>query len=356
MININNLNFKYQKHKHTKIVNDISFKINKGELVCLLGPSGCGKTSTLRLIAGLEIPNTGTISIAGTCVNDKNIFIEPHRRDVGFLFQDFALFPHLTAKENIAWGLSNKDETNKKTRIEELLIQTSMTEQADKYPHELSGGEQQRVALARALAPRPSLLLLDEPFSSLDTTLRHDIREETRQILKATNTTSIVVTHDPEEAMLIADKIILMHDGAILQQGSAQEIYDNPKNNFVASFFGYINRVDGIAQGKIVKTIIGDIPNQDFPNNTQLDIIARPHSLSVSKPSKIEDKRQYASIESIKFMGTTSHIWCKVENIDNIKQRILVTQEGKDHFKKGDKVDFIINKKNVYMFEKIESK
>ena len=354
MISINNLSFKYQKHKRAKTVDNISFKINKGELVCLLGPSGCGKTSTLRLIAGLEIPNTGIISIAGTRVNDKNIFVEPHKRDVGFLFQDFALFPHLTAKENIAWGLSNKLEKNKAIRIEKLLIQTSMAEHGDKYPHELSGGEQQRVSLARALAPKPSLLLLDEPFSSLDTNLRHEIRGETKQILKSTNTTSILVTHDPEEAMLIADKIILMHDGEILQEGTTEEIYNNPKNHFVASFFGYINQINGIVKGEIIETIIGDIPNREFPHNTKLEIIARPHALTVSKVSKTNNKTKHAVIESIKFMGTASHVWCKIKCTEETEKLILVIEENEKGLKIGDKVQFKINKTNIFMFKQID--
>jgi iron(III) transport system ATP-binding protein len=351
MIDIKKLNFTYQKRSQTKIVNDISFKINKGEIVCLLGPSGCGKTSTLRLIAGLETPSSGKISIAGVCVNNKNIFVEPHKRDVGFLFQDFALFPHLTTKENIAWGLFNKTKTDKETRIEKLLIQTSMTDHGDKYPHELSGGEQQRVSLARALAPKPSLLLLDEPFSSLDTTLRHEIREETRQILKATNTTSIVVTHDPEEAMLIADKIILMHDGKILQQGTAKEIYDNPKNNFAASFFGYSNQFDGVVKGNIVETIIGNIPNQNFMNNTKLDIIARPEALSITKATKPHSKTKCVIIDSIKFMGAASHVWCKIDHNNTTKKLILVIQENKQDLKVGETVQLNTKKKNIFMFK-----
>ncbi len=356
MIDIKNLNFKYHKHRQTKIVNNISFKVKKGELVCLLGPSGCGKTSTLRLIAGLEIPNSGSISIAGKCVSDKNTFIEPHKRDVGFLFQDFALFPHLTTKENIAWGLSHLEPKKKTNRLEELLEQISMTEHGDKYPHELSGGEQQRVSLARALAPKPSLLLLDEPFSSLDTKLRHEIRAETSKILKDTNTTAIIVTHDPEEAMLIADKIVLMCGGEVLQEGTARELYDKPRNKYVASFLGYINQVDGIAKGKIVETIIGDIPNQDFRNNTELDIIARPHALSVSKVSKKNSKTKCAIIDSIKFMGTASHVWCKVESTNKTKKLILVIKEDKQDLKIGDKVHFNINKNDIFMFNKIDSK
>ena len=352
MIDIKNLNFKYQKRRQTKIVNNISFKVKKGELVCLLGPSGCGKTSTLRLIAGLEIPNSGSISIAGKCVSDKNRFIEPHKRDVGFLFQDFALFPHLTTKENIAWGLSHLEPKKKTNRLEELLEQISMTEHEDKYPHELSGGEQQRVSLARALAPKPSLLLLDEPFSSLDTKLRHEIREETSQILEDTNTTAIIVTHDPEEAMLIADKIILMSDGKIMQEGTARELYDNPKNQFVASFLGYVNQINGLVNGDLIETIIGNIPNPNFPDKTNLNIILRPQALSLSKINNKDHQDQSARVESIKFMGTTNHIWSNVESPNGIKKQILTIQKDPENFEKGDKIEFKINTKKIFLFEK----
>jgi iron(III) transport system ATP-binding protein len=350
MIDIKNLNFTYQERRQAKIVNNISFKINKGEIVCLLGPSGCGKTSTLRLIAGLETPNSGTISIAGVCVNNKNIFVEPHKRDVGFLFQDFALFPHLTTKENIAWGLSQLDHGEQTIRIEELLKQTSMVKHRDKYPHELSGGEQQRVSLARALAPKPSLLLLDEPFSSLDTNLRYEVREETYQILKKTNTTAIIVTHDPEEAMLISDKIILMTDGEIQQEGTAQELYENPKNKFIASFLGYVNQVTGIVNGDIIETDIGKLPNQKFPNSSELDIIIRPQALSLSKKINNNHEPVKATIESIKFTGTARHIWANVKPTKGAINKMLVIQDHKEDLKIGDKVHFHIDPKKVSFF------
>jgi len=351
MINIKKLNFMYQNRTQATIVKNISLNIKKGELVCLLGPSGCGKTSTLRLIAGLEIPNSGTITIAGTCVNDKNIFVEPHKRDVGFLFQDFALFPHLTTEENIAWGLYLLGQEERTTRIEELLKQTNMIKHRDKYPHELSGGEQQRVSLARALAPKPSILLLDEPFSSLDTNLRYEIREETSQILKDTNTTAIIVTHDPEEAMLIADKIILMYDGEILQEGTAEELYKKPKNRVVASFLGYVNQVDGLVNGNIIETEIGNIPNQNFSTGSKLDVIIRPQALSISK--KISDGQQnpYAIIESIKFTGTAYYIWTRMKTTGDVQQRYLIIQEHKEKFKVGEQIQFQINKKQIFIFK-----
>ena len=348
MIDINNLNFKYHKYKQTKILNNISFKVKKGEVVCLLGPSGCGKTSTLRLIAGLEIPSSGSIYIEDSCVSDINKFVEPHKRGIGFLFQDFALFPHLTAKENIAWGLSKKKKINKISRIEELLIQTSMMEHRDKYPHELSGGEQQRVALARALAPKPSVLLLDEPFSSLDTNSRQNIREETNRILRDSDTTAIVVTHDPEEAMLIADKIILMNEGEIQQEGTAREIYSNPRNNFVASFLGYVNHIDGLVNGQIIETAAGNFHNTNFSDKMNLDLIIRPQDIDLS----ITLESQNAIIQSIKYIGANSHVSFTIETENNPKSLMAIISRKPD-FKEGDRISFKIKEQNIFIFEKI---
>ena len=352
MINVSELNFKYNSYKETKVLDNISFDVGKGEIACLLGPSGCGKTSTLRLIAGLETPNSGSITIAGGSVADDRTFLEPHKRGIGFLFQDFALFPHLTVQQNIGWGLINLDKKDKVKRIKELLDQTSMVAHGDKYPHELSGGEQQRVSLARALAPRPTLLLLDEPFSSLDTNLRNDVRKETNQILRDTNTTAIIVTHDSEEAMLIADRIILMSEGKILQDGTPQELYNNPSNQFTAAFFGYVNRVDGVAVGGVIETILGQIPNQDFPDGENLDIIIRPQTISLSNATSESSKNDFATIDSVKFMGSDTYIWFNIEINKNKKKQILAIQAKKIDFVKGDKVKFDINTEGIFAFKR----
>lgn len=351
MINITNLNFKYQRHKQTKTVNNISFEIKKGEIVCLLGPSGCGKTSTLRLIAGLETPSSGSIYIGEKCVSDNKIFIEPHKRGIGFLFQDFALFPHLTAQENIAWGLNGVEKRKKKIKIEELLKQTSLNEHKDKYPHELSGGEQQRVSLARALAPEPNLVLLDEPFSSLDTNLRQAIRDETIQILKEANTTAIVVTHDPEEAMQIADKIILMNKGEIQQEGTAQDIYDTPKNNFAASFMGHVNHINGLVTGNTIKTAVGEFSNRNFPNKSYIDLVIRPQHIEFSTTNKNKN----ATIDSIKFIGSKAHIRFNIKTKNNEYEHMMAIISENPAFKEGDKIFFTVNEHKILMFDKNEN-
>ena len=238
MLRLKNLSLKFDE---SQVIHNISFDVAEGELVCLLGPSGSGKTTTLRLIAGFEKPENGSIQLNGETVSSKKKILRPQKRNVGFLFQDYALFPHLTVAENISYGLSGQNKKQIKEQTWEMLSQIRLLDHADKYPHELSGGEQQRVALARARAPEPNLLLLDEPFSGLDTSLRAQLRLETREILKSQGVTAIIVTHDPEEAMLMADRIVLMRNGNVVQTGTPEELYSKPTDPFTAGFFGDVN-------------------------------------------------------------------------------------------------------------------
>lgn len=201
------------------VVDDISFAISGGEVACLLGPSGCGKSTMLRLIAGVDQPDFGCIAVNGTTICDSAVFVPPERRQIGLMFQDFALFPHLTVNENVAFGLPG-GHARHRDRIAALLERVRMTRHAEAYPHELSGGEQQRIALIRALAPNPGILLMDEPFSGLDERLRDGIRDETLALLKDEDTAVLLVTHEPQEAMRMADQILLMRDGRIVQQGA----------------------------------------------------------------------------------------------------------------------------------------
>ncbi len=216
-------------------VDSVSLDFEQGKLTALLGESGCGKTTLLRLIAGLEKADAGQILLEGKDITQ----VEPQRRGIGMVFQDFALFPHLTVKSNVGFGLKRRDEN----RIKEVLEQVGLTKLANRYPHELSGGQQQRVALARALAPSPKVLLLDEPFSNLDPSLKERMTWELRELL--TGTTAIMVTHDARDTLAIADKIALMHKGKIAQSGTPEEIYTQPKNSYVASFFGTANFFEG---------------------------------------------------------------------------------------------------------------
>jgi iron(III) transport system ATP-binding protein len=217
-------------------VRGVSFSLERGAIGCLLGPSGCGKTTVLRCIAGFESPSGGRILLHGEEVSSARRSLPPEKRRIGMVFQEHALFPHLTAAGNISFGFSNKNET--RGRVKELAALTGISELLEKYPHELSGGQQQRVALARALAPRPELLLLDEPFSNLDTGLRERLALELREIIKASGATAVLVTHDQHEAFAIADEIGVMRDGRIEQWDLAYNLYHRPVNRFVADFVG----------------------------------------------------------------------------------------------------------------------
>ncbi|HEY0847906.1 MAG TPA: ABC transporter ATP-binding protein [Noviherbaspirillum sp.] len=243
----------YPVGRHVEeIVHGLSFALVRGEIGCLLGPSGCGKTTVLRAIAGFESLLAGSISLGGRILSETGHTAPPETRHVGVVFQDYALFPHLSVWDNIDFGLRKLRTTERKTRIDRLLSMVGLSSHARQYPHELSGGQQQRVALARALAPQPDLLLLDEPFSNLDVDLRERLALEVRDILKELGTTAILVTHDQHEAFAIADHIGVMQNGEIVQWDNAYNLYHRPTNRFVADFIG---------QGVFAPGTI-DMPNQ----------------------------------------------------------------------------------------------
>jgi len=234
----------FHRYPAKQVLDGVNFRLDAGQIGCLLGPSGCGKTTVLRLIAGFETPQAGEIRIGGATVSRAGFATPPETRRIGMVFQDYALFPHLSVAGNIGFGLGRKSAAAGR-RIDELLELVGLAGQARKYPHELSGGQQQRVALARALAPRPQLLLLDEPFSNLDVELRGRLSLEVRDILKRTGTTAILVTHDQHEAFAVADAIGVMHNGRIEQWGTPYDIYHSPASRRVADFIGQGVFVDG---------------------------------------------------------------------------------------------------------------
>ena len=225
-------------------VEDLGLSVEPEELVCLLGPSGCGKTTALRITAGLEPLQRGRILMDGETVAGDGIDVPPEDRNVGLVFQDYALFPHLSVSGNVAFGLTRSRAAERRARTREALQQVGMADYSDAYPHRLSGGEQQRVALARALAPDPKIMLLDEPFSGLDLQLRKQVRDETLHVLKKSGAATLMVTHDPEEAMFMADRVALMRAGRLIQVGRPSELYFAPQDAFVAGFFGDVNRLD----------------------------------------------------------------------------------------------------------------
>jgi iron(III) transport system ATP-binding protein len=265
----------------TKVLNDISFSVARGEIFSLSGPSGCGKTTTLRLAAGLEPLNQGRIIIDGKVVADNTTNLPAEKRHVGLVFQDMALFPHLSVKENVAFGIEHLSRAEREARVRELLAQVSMAKYADAYPHRLSGGQQQRVALARALAPDPPIILLDEPFSGLDPRLRITIREDTLNVLKERGTTTLIVTHDPEEAMFLSDTMAVMRDGRIEQVGSPGELYCQPVTPYVALFFSAANLIRGVVEQGCVDTPFGPIPAPKLTEGARAVVLIRPEALVI---------------------------------------------------------------------------
>jgi iron(III) transport system ATP-binding protein len=262
------------------VVTDLTLTVAPGQVTCLLGPSGCGKSTTLRMIAGVERPDAGTIRIDGQVMSDDRQFLPPERRGVGLMFQDFALFPHLNVAQNVAFGLSG-DRAARMSRVAELLERINLSGFDTKFPHELSGGEQQRVALARALAPRPRVMLMDEPFSGLDNRLRDGIRDTTLEVLKEEGTAVLLVTHEPDEALRMADEIALMRDGRIVQRGSPYNIYNAPADKAAAAFFSDINVIRGISKGALTETPFGAFLTPGHADGGAVEIVIRPQHLKI---------------------------------------------------------------------------
>ena len=270
-------------------VQEISLSVERGELLTLLGPSGCGKTTTLRMIAGLETPTDGSIELDEEMVATVDSVTAPEARDVGIVFQDFALFPHLSVRENIAFGLTEMDDAETEARVDELLDLVDMPSHDEKSPGQLSGGQKQRVALARSLAPEPDVLLLDEPFSNLDVRLRVEMREEVRSILKEAGVTAISVTHDQEEALSISDRVAVMNDGQIEQLDRPERIFEQPKSRFVASFLGRASFLTSYVHDGTLKTGLGSFDAATLDGYTEeyegiaVDVLVRPDDLRAAR-------------------------------------------------------------------------
>jgi iron(III) transport system ATP-binding protein len=261
-------------------VDDVSLQLFPGQVTCLLGPSGCGKSTTLRLIAGVDQPDSGVIRAGERVLSDASRHLPPEARGIGLMFQDFALFPHLDVAQNIAFGLTGS-RADKAARVGQLLEKVLLAGYGGKYPHQLSGGEQQRVALARALAPRPGILLMDEPFSGLDNRLRDGIRDDTLAVLKEEGAAVLLVTHEPDEAMRMADQIALMRAGRIVQQGAPYAIYNHPVDRAAAAFFSDINVIRGTVQGALTETAFGGFLAPGVADGTMVDIVIRPQHLKI---------------------------------------------------------------------------
>ncbi|WP_370444365.1 ABC transporter ATP-binding protein [Aliidiomarina celeris] len=272
------------------IVNDVSFSLEPGDIGCLLGPSGCGKTTLLRAIAGFESLRSGSIEISMRLVSSQAQHVPPEQRGVGMVFQDFALFPHLTVAQNISFGIRTQTQAEQSARVRQLLEHVGLEGYGPRYPHQLSGGQQQRIALARALAPRPRLLLLDEPFSSLDAELRESLATDVRALLKREKITALLVTHDQQEAFAMADKAGVMYHGKMLQWGTPYGLYHEPAHHLVADFIGHGVLLRGaITPEQGVATPLGILRGDEVPANAEgeaVDVLVRPDDILIDDSSE----------------------------------------------------------------------
>lgn len=352
LIEINNIAKKYRKGDKFA-VDHVSFTVEKGDILALVGESGSGKTTLLRLIAGLEHPDEGNIHLGNQIIVSGRKSVPANKRKTGMVFQDYALFPHLSIYDNVAFGLKglSKKETDK--RIRETLDLTGLDEDLDKYPHQLSGGQQQRVALARALAPRPELLLMDEPFSNLDTILRDQVREEVRQIIKQMGITAILVTHDTKDAFSTADKIAVMLKGKLLQIDTPNRLYTDPSSTYVAELFGKSNHIEATVEPDGFNTPFGFVSlpaDCTACQNDKVNLFFRAEETTFCKP---EEPHLCGRVEQCTYLG--DHVQLKIRcnrcdicqtnssAVDSTKSSSILLKSTVRDYKKGDIVRFKLN-------------
>ena len=313
-----------KSYSNTPVLRGLDLDANRGEFLALLGPSGCGKTTALRLIAGFERPESGQVEIGGETVCAAGSFgtrwTPPESRRVGMVFQDYALFPHLSVGENVAFGLP-RNGSGRDARVASALATVGLAGLGGRTPDQLSGGQQQRVALARALAPGPEVILLDEPFSNLDADLRASVREEVRQILREAGATAVLVTHDQEEALSIADRVAVMLDGRILQAGPPEELYHRPASRAIAEFIGDVQFLPGLAAGRRAATALGDIPLH-APHDGPVDVMLRPEMLRLAPPDESGEHGMPATIVSRAFFGHDQLLTLRLDSGQSLKARL----------------------------------
>jgi len=313
MLNLNNITVRYGK---TLVLDGVSLEVRRGEVVCLLGASGAGKSTLLRVIAGIDRPTSGQVFIDGSEVSSERGFVEPENRHVGMVFQDYALFPHLTVEANVAFGLrasrrARESEIDGRETVRNLLARLGLERLAKSYPHMLSGGESQRVALARAMAPNPRILLMDEPFSSLDSRLRDEVRRHTFDVIRESATTTVMVTHDPEEAMRVGDRIALLDLGRLAQYGPPDELYSHPKTLAAARFFSDVAALSGVCRHGRLETPLGSFPAPSFAPGTQAVACIRPQHFRLSAwPTGIP-----ARVISSEFCGDSRYLLVKLDTL-----------------------------------------
>jgi iron(III) transport system ATP-binding protein len=330
----------------TTVVSDLSMTIHAGMLSCLLGPSGCGKTTVLRAIAGFESINSGIIRLAGNTVSQPGLTVPPEKRSLGMVFQDYALFPHLSVEENIVFGLRKTSRKERRYTVDRLLELVGMKDHGNRYPHELSGGQQQRVSLARALAPEPKLLLLDEPFSNLDVELRQRLVEDVRDILQSQGAAALFVTHDQHEAFVMGERIGVMNDGHIVQWDTPFNLYHEPSNKFVADFIGEGRFLNGrMVTPESVETALGLITGNraySWPIGCKVDVLLRPDDVAISESNGIE-----CEIVQRAFRGAETLYRLRLDSGDDV----LSLMPSHNDFTVGNRVRAIVNADHLVLFQ-----
>ena len=348
VLRLDHVHCRFDQHK---AVSDVSLDINSGEVVCLLGPSGCGKTTLLRIAAGLQAPSEGSVFLGGDLVAAAGrVHRPPEQRNVGLAFQESALFPHLTILENVCFGLQSLPKAKRRSRAMQLLDRLGMADLARLYPHTLSGGQQQRVALARALAPAPKVMLLDEPFSSLDARLRDQIRDDTLHVLKEMGTATLLVTHDPEEAMFMADRIALMREGQVVQTGAPADLYCNPVDPFVVNFFGRVNVYTGQVHNGSVATPVGHLRAEGFADGTEVAVMIRPEAVRVSALTDAGQSRETSHVVMSKLLGSSSLLHICARGIEGQEMHLHARVPGVFLPSEGQRVALNVDMSRVFIF------
>lgn len=335
------------KYGNNISINNISFEIIEGEIISILGPSGCGKSTLLKIISGIEKIQDGILEIDQNIMSHGAYHVPTEKRKVGLVFQDLALFPHLSIRKNIEYGISYLSNDEKKQRVREMLAFVKMEKFADTYPHLLSGGQQQRVALARSLAPLPKLLLLDEPFSGLDISLRKDLGIEIKNILKKSKMTSIFVTHDANEALMLSDKIIILNNGKVEQFDTPKNIYTKPINSTVASFFGTINKIQNYQKlNNIFK--ISKLNNQRQDIN--INIYFRPDALTILNEINSDSNFFEGKIIDILYYGNYISVLLSISEYGTITGYF----SSANNFSIGNTLKLKINENMLFVFQENE--